>query len=85
MASKIKMMKLLQEYRGFAEMDQRPAPQSPLALPVPQLRPRIFQPSLPKRKLNIRVDPRDYVPNPKPVEIIFLTPAPSTRRSGGSR
>jgi hypothetical protein len=77
MASKIKMMKLLQECHGFAAMDQRPSPQSP-AFCIPQLRPRAFQASLPIRRLNILVDPRDQARPEQPVKIIFLKPATPT-------
>ena len=75
MASKIKMMKLMQECQGFAAMDQRPAPEKSAAFCIPQLRPRAFQASLPIRKVNIRVDPRDQRRPEQPVKIIFLKPA----------
>lgn len=70
MATKIKMMKLLMEADALAEMDRVP--------PKPALfmmqRPRTFQPSLPKRRLPIRIYPGEPS-KPTPVPIIFLTPA----------
>jgi hypothetical protein len=70
MATKIKMMKLLQEADALAEVDRRP-PRP--ALYMMQMRPRTFQPSLPKRRLPIRIDPRDYEV-PAPVQIVLLKP-----------
>ena len=70
MATKIKMLKLLQEADAMAEIDRRP-PRP--ALYMIQMRPRTFQPSLPKRKLPIRIDPEDYA-LPVPVKIILLKP-----------
>jgi hypothetical protein len=75
MASKIKMMKLLQECQGFAAMDQRPSPEKSSAFCIPQLRPRAFHASLPIRRLNIVVDPREQWRPEQPVKIIFLKPA----------
>jgi len=68
MATKIKMLKLLQEADALAELDQRP---SRPALYMMQMRPRTFQPSLPRRRLPVRIDPRDYS-FPTPVQIILL-------------
>ena len=70
MATKIKMLKLLQEADALAEIDRRP-PRP--ALYMMQMRSRTFQPSLPKRKLPFRIDPEDYG-LPIPVKIVFLKP-----------
>ena len=70
MATKIKMLKLLQEADALAEMDRRP-PRP--ALYMMGTRTRAFQPSLPRRRLPIRIDPRDYS-LPIPVKIILLKP-----------
>ena len=71
MATKIKMMKLLMEADALAEIDRVP--------PKPALfmmqRPRTFQPSLPKRRLPIRIQPGDYG-QPTPVPIVFLKTEP---------
>jgi hypothetical protein len=71
MATKIKMLKLLMEADARAEIDK--CPPKP-ALYMIQMRPRAFQPSLPKRRLPIRINPEDSSPA-APVPIIFLKPA----------
>lgn len=75
MATKINMLKLMQEINGMAEMNRRPVPQPPL-YPM-QLRPRTFQPALPRHKLPIRIDPRDQAPAGAPVKITFLKNPPT--------
>lgn len=70
MATKIKMLKLLQEAEAAAELDRRP-PRP--ALYMMQIRPRNHQPSPPKRKLPFHIEPEDYS-QPVPVKIIFLKP-----------
>ena len=72
MATKIKMMKFLQETEGYAEIERRPVPPKP-ALYMMQMRQRAFQPTLPKIRLPIRIDPADYA-LPVPVKIILLKP-----------
>jgi hypothetical protein len=75
MATKIKLMKLLQELRGFSEFNRRhPAPKaSPLYLA--QLRSHVAEHSHAKRRLIISVDLRDSVAIPHPVKINHVTPA----------
>jgi hypothetical protein len=70
MATKIKMMKLLTEADATKEVDR--VPPRP-ALFMMNLRTRSFQPSLPKRRLPIRIYPGD-TSKPTPVPIIFLKP-----------
>jgi hypothetical protein len=70
MATKIKMLKLLMEADALAEIDK--CPPKP-ALYMMQIRTRTFQPSLPKRRLPVRIHPDDSLP-PAPVPIIFLKP-----------
>ncbi len=72
MATKIKMLKLLQEADALAEIDRRPPKP---ALYMMQMRTRNFQASLPRRRLPIRVDPKDYT-LPSPVPIILRKPDP---------
>lgn len=72
MATKIKMLKLLQEADALDEMDRRPPKP---ALYMMQMRSRNFQANLPRRRLPIRIDPQDYS-LPKPVPIILLKPEP---------
>lgn len=74
MATKIKMLKLLQEADALAELDRRPPKP---ALYMMHIRPRNYQPSLPKRKLPFRIEPEDYQ-DPVPVKIIFLKPDPKS-------
>jgi hypothetical protein len=71
MATKIKMMKLLTEADALAAVDR--VPPKP-ALFLMQMRPRTFQPTLPRRRLSIRIQPEDQA-EPTPVPIIFLKPA----------
>ena len=53
MAAKIRMLKLLQEIRGFAEIaNRRPPPRSP-ALLLAQMRPHVIQAVLPRRRLSV--------------------------------
>ena len=70
MATKIKMLKLLQEAEAAEEIDRRP-PRP--ALYMMHIRPRNHQPCLPKRKLPFQIEPEDYG-DPRPVKIIFLKP-----------
>ena len=74
MATKIKMLKLLQEADALAELDRRPPKP---ALYMMHIRPRNHQPTLPKRKLPFRIDPEDYQ-DPVPVKIVFLKPEPKS-------
>jgi hypothetical protein len=63
------MLKLLMEADAHAEIDK--CPPKP-ALYMMQIRPRKFQPSLPKRRLSIRIHPEDS--RSAPVPIVFLKP-----------
>ena len=74
MATKIKMMKLLQEMHAFAEIGRKnPAPK-PSPLYLLQLRSHL-QSSRPRRRLAIRVDLRDSLNLPNPVKITHIKPA----------
>ncbi len=78
MASKIRMLKLLQEIRGFAEIaKRRPAPRLP-GLVLMQMRSHIVQATLPKRKLSVQMDVQDHPEISHPVRInhVKRTPAP---------
>jgi hypothetical protein len=70
MATKIKMLKLIQEADALAEINRRPPRPALYAM---QIRSRTFQPTLPKRKLPIRIEPEDYG-TPIPVKIVLLKP-----------
>ena len=69
MATKIKLMKLLQEMHAFAELGRRPpgTKQSPLFLL--QLRSHMAETSRAKGRLLVSVDLKDTLEMPHPVKI----------------
>jgi hypothetical protein len=69
MAAKLRMLKLLQEIRGFAAIANRqPPPRSP-ALLLAQMRPHVIQPALPRRRLSVAMGEQDRLAIPHPVRI----------------
>ena len=74
MATKIKLLKLLQEMHAFSEMNRRhPAPRSsPLYLL--QLRSHLAETSRPKGRLIVRIDLKDSLDMPHPVRITHIKP-----------
>jgi hypothetical protein len=69
MAAKVKMFKLLQEIRGFAEIARRrPTPRLP-GLVLMQMRSYLIPASLPKRKLSVQMHVNDHLDIPHPVKI----------------
>ena len=69
MAAKIRIMKMLQEMRGLAEVtNRRPPPRQP-GLFLVQLRSHVYQTSQPKRKQTIAVDGLEGIDIPHPVKI----------------
>ena len=74
MATKIKLLKLLQEMRAFSEMTrQNPAPRnSPLYLL--QLRSHLAETSRPKGRLMVSIDLKDSLDMPHPVRITHIKP-----------
>jgi len=75
MAAKIKLMKLLQEIRGLAEITaRRPQPRAP-GLFLIQLRSHLMHTTTPLRK-QITVDSLENVDIPSPVKITHLSRAP---------
>jgi hypothetical protein len=81
MAAKVRMLKLLQEIRGFAEIVNRhPPPRSP-ALLLTQNRPHVLQPALPRRRLSVtrvELDSPD-IPHPVKINHVRRTPAPAAK------
>jgi hypothetical protein len=74
MATKIKLMKLLQEMRGFSEFNrQHPAPR-PSSLYLMQLRSHLAQTSYSRLRLAIKIDLKDSVTLPHPVKIKYVKP-----------
>ena len=69
MAAKIKMLKLLQELRGFAEMSKRRPPPRLPALLLAQMRSHVLQATLPRRRLSVRTDVQELPGIPHPVKI----------------
>lgn len=74
MATKVRLMKMLQEMRGFSEIARRyPSPKAP-ALYAIQLRSHVHESSHPRRKITIAVDLKDGPAIPAPVKITHLRP-----------
>jgi hypothetical protein len=73
MATKMNMMKLLQEIRGFSEMDRLQPTPKPSALYLMQLRMRPA--NRPKQRLEISFDLKDIATLPTPVKITHLAKA----------
>jgi hypothetical protein len=72
MAAKMRMLKLLQEIRGFAEItNRRPHPRQP-GLFLMQLRAHIFSTSQTGYKRIISIDMQDLPDIPHPVKITHL-------------
>jgi hypothetical protein len=77
MATKIKMLKFLQERTAFTELNRRPAAK-PSALYLMQLRQHMLQTSIPKRRLVVRIDPKQNPCIPHPVKILHVKPPSDT-------
>ena len=78
MAAKIRLMKLLQEIRGFAQItNRRPTSRQP-GLFLMQLRSQSSQGSPLRRKLVIPVDLQDLPDIPHPVKITYVNAASET-------
>ena len=72
MATKVKLMKFLQEMRGFSEMSRlHPAPK-PSALFLMQLRAHMRETSQSRRRLVISIDLKDTPDIPNPVKITHV-------------
>jgi hypothetical protein len=82
MANKIKLMKLLQEIRGFAEISQRRSNSKAPGLVLLQLRSQFSQP-LRRRRLRIPIQMQELPDIPKLVKITYIkeegssTPVPA--------
>jgi hypothetical protein len=72
MATKVRLMKLLQEVRGMAEITNRRFVPKPPMLYLMELRARsVAAAASTSRRLVIRVDARDIAEIPDPVKITF--------------
>ena len=77
MATKVKLMKLLQEMRGLAELNRRhPAPR-PSALYLLQLRTHMAETSQSRRRLLVKIDLKESLDLPHPVKINHLKSRPA--------
>ena len=74
MATKIKLMKLLQEMHALAEMGRRHPSSKPSPLYLLQLRSHMAQTSRSKLRLMVRVDLKDSMDLPHPVKISHIEP-----------
>ncbi|MBC8097564.1 MAG: hypothetical protein H7Y43_17300 [Akkermansiaceae bacterium] len=75
------MLKLLQEIRGFSDMNRLQHAPKPSALYLVQLRKRMAEAHRPRRRLVIRVELKDAMMFPTPVKITHLTPAAADQRA----
>ena len=72
MATKLKLMKLLQEIRGFAQLTQRRPQPKPPGLFLLQLRSHVHHATLPRRRLTIPIQLHEPPDIPTPVKITFI-------------
>jgi hypothetical protein len=75
MATKMKMLTLLQERRGYTDLTNRLPVPRPGVLFLMKLRARTAQKSAPQRRISIAVDPNDNANVPLPVKINHISPA----------
>jgi hypothetical protein len=76
MAAKVRMLKLLQELRGFAEIVNRcPSPRPPGVL-VAQMRPHVIQAAMPRRSLRVTMVEQGSGDSPRSVKIIHVKQTP---------
>ena len=78
MAMKIKMLTLLQEQRGYAEVTNRNPASQPGVLFLMKLRARAAQKAGPKRRLSIIVESHKSPAVPLPVKINHVNPISAT-------
>lgn len=76
MATKMKMMKLLQESRALDDLSRAQFASRPAAVYLTQLRP-VSEPGHSRRKLIVAIDARDFSRLPDPVRITHLPTAAS--------
>ncbi len=73
MATRVKMLKLLQEMRGFAEVTNRRRISRHPALFTIQLRTPALKNAPPKAKFAIPISMKEPCDIPHPVKIVYLT------------
>jgi hypothetical protein len=72
MATKVKLMKFLQEIRGLVEISRRHPTPRPTALFLMQLRSHMMDTNRSKRRLLITIDLKDREDIPNPVKITHV-------------
>jgi len=77
MAAKVRIMKLLQEIRGLADVTNRRPPTRPSGLFLIQLRSHLAHTSQPRRKLIVCTDAQDLPDVPQPVKITHVPENPA--------
>jgi hypothetical protein len=77
MAAKLKMLKLLQEMQGFAEVTNRRPPPRSVGLALMQLRSHLAHTRVPPRRRSIAIDIKDLADIPHPVKITHLSASPT--------
>ena len=77
MATKVKLMKFLQELRGFAEIRRPQFASKPAPLFLMQLRSHVTQSNRARRRYVIRIDLKDNPDIPHPVKINYVQPKES--------
>jgi len=76
MATKVKMMKLLQEIRGMAQINQRRPLNKPPGLFLLQLRSHFHQTSAARRKWVVPIQMHEMADIPNPVKITLVKSKP---------
>lgn len=84
MATKVKMLKFLQEMRGFSDLSRGFPPHRHSPLFLLQLRSHLAETSRPKRRLLISVDLKDPPDIPAPVKITHLGSNPAVESTTGA-
>ncbi|MFO1478260.1 MAG: hypothetical protein U1F98_16625 [Verrucomicrobiota bacterium] len=74
MATKIKLMKLLQEIHAIAEIGRRNPMPKPSPLFLLQLRSHMAETSRPRKRLLVSIDLKDSLELPHPVRINHIAP-----------
>jgi hypothetical protein len=81
MATKVKLMKLLQEIRGLAQISQRRAQSKPPGLFLLQLRSHLNDSAPRRRRLMVPIQMHENPDIPNPVKITFIKPDQSVSSS----
>jgi hypothetical protein len=74
MASKVKLMKMLQELQGISELGRRPFPPRPSPF-LMQFRSRVNDANRSRRRIVITIDLKDEQGLPDPVRIRHIPPS----------